>query len=157
MPTVRLRDESEYPQGVRKLFELSKEWFGHDFKQPPAMSRVMAWDPGFGGPHGRAMKRAMGPGEFSRGEKEMVAAAVSGLAPELGSSARLFVVRNFQVFARRVIFGYVRHSLVAHRLLDGALSRDGSLTCKLRTSSCLCYFAPTLLCQTTRLGQALTL
>ena len=36
MPTVRLRDESEYPQGVRKLFELSKEWFGHDFKQPPA-------------------------------------------------------------------------------------------------------------------------
>src|SRR5436305_2894382 len=64
---------------------------------------------------------------------------------------------DFQVFARRVIFGYVRHSLVAHRLLDGALSRDGSLTCKLRTPPCLCYFAPTLLCQTTRLGQALTL
>ena len=43
------------------------------------MSRVMAWDPGFGNPHGRAMKRAMGPGEFTRGEKEMVAAVVSGV------------------------------------------------------------------------------
>jgi hypothetical protein len=43
------------------------------------MSRVMAWDGGFGGPHGRAMKRAMAPGEFTRGEKEMVAAAVSGV------------------------------------------------------------------------------
>lgn len=43
------------------------------------MSRVMAWDPEFGGPHGRAMKRAMGPGEFTRGEKEMVAAVVSGV------------------------------------------------------------------------------
>jgi len=39
---------------------------------------VMAWDPEFGGPHGRAMKRAMSPGEFTRAEKEMVAAAVSG-------------------------------------------------------------------------------
>ena len=43
------------------------------------MSRVMAWDPEFGGPHGRAMKRAMAPGEFTRGEKEMVAAVVSGV------------------------------------------------------------------------------
>jgi N-acyl-D-aspartate/D-glutamate deacylase len=44
-----------------------------------AMSRVMAWDPHFGGSHGRAMKRAMAPGEFTRGEKEMVAAVVSGV------------------------------------------------------------------------------
>ena len=79
MPTVRLRDASEYPEPARKLFELSKAWFNHDFKEPPAMSRVMAWDPQFGGPHGRAMKRAMGPGEFTRGEKEMVAAVVSGV------------------------------------------------------------------------------
>jgi hypothetical protein len=43
------------------------------------MSRVMAWDPEFGGPHGRAMKRALTPGEFTRGEKEMVAAVVSGV------------------------------------------------------------------------------
>jgi hypothetical protein len=43
------------------------------------MSRVMAWDPEFGGPHGRAMKRALAPGEFTRGEKEMVAAVVSGV------------------------------------------------------------------------------
>ena len=39
----------------------------------------MAWDPEFGGPHGRAMKRAMAPGEFTRAEKEMVAAVVSGV------------------------------------------------------------------------------
>ena len=79
MPTVRLRDASEYPDPAQKLFELSKSWFNHDFKHPPAMSRVMAWDPEFGGPHGRAMKRAMTPGEWSRGEKEMVAAVVSGV------------------------------------------------------------------------------
>ena len=79
MPTVRLRDESEYPEPTRRMFELSKQWFNHDFKVPPAMSRVMAWDPGFSGPHGRAMKRAMAPGEFARGEKEMVAAVVSGV------------------------------------------------------------------------------
>jgi hypothetical protein len=78
MPTVRLRDASEYPEEARRLFELSKSWFAHDFKEPAAMSRVMAWDPAFGGPHGRAMKRAMGPGEFTRAEKEMVAAVVSG-------------------------------------------------------------------------------
>lgn len=79
MPTVRLRDASEYPDPAQKLFELSKSWFKYDFKEPPAMSRVMAWDPEFGGPHGRAMKRALAPGEFTRGEKEMVAAVVSGV------------------------------------------------------------------------------
>ncbi len=79
MPTVRLRDAAEYPEEARKLFELSKSWFGHDFHEPPAMSRVMAWDPAVGGPHGRAMKRAMVAGEFTRADKEMVAAVVSGV------------------------------------------------------------------------------
>jgi hypothetical protein len=79
MPTVRLRHASEYPVEAQRLFELSKAWFGHDFAEPPAMSRVMAWDAGFGAPHGRAMRRAMGPGEFTRAEKEMVAAVVSGV------------------------------------------------------------------------------
>jgi hypothetical protein len=79
MPTVRLRHAAEYSDTARKLFELSKVWFNHDFADPPAMSRVMAWDPEFGGPHGRAMKRAMMPGEFTRAEKEMVAAVVSGV------------------------------------------------------------------------------
>jgi hypothetical protein len=79
MPTVRLRPATEYPLAAQRLFELSCSWFNHDFAEPPAMSRVMAWDPAFGGPHGRAMKRAMAPGEFTRGEKEMVAAAVSGV------------------------------------------------------------------------------
>jgi hypothetical protein len=78
MPTVRLRSAAEYPEPARRLFELSRQWFGYAFKEPPAMSRVMAWDPGFGGPHGRAMRRVMAPGEFARAEKEMIAAAVSG-------------------------------------------------------------------------------
>jgi hypothetical protein len=79
MPTVRLRKASEYPDATQKLFELAKQWFNYDFPEPAAMSRVMAWDPEFGGPHGRAMKRAMAPGEFTRAEKEMVAAVVSGV------------------------------------------------------------------------------
>ena len=32
MPTVRLRDASEYPEPARRLFELSKAWFDYDFK-----------------------------------------------------------------------------------------------------------------------------
>src|SRR4029450_12467858 len=60
MATVRLRDASEYPDPAQRLFELSKIWFNHDFKEPAAMSRVMAWDRAFGGPHGRAMKRGAG-------------------------------------------------------------------------------------------------
>ncbi len=79
MPTVRLRDASEYPESARRIFEISKTWFDHDFTTPPAMSRVMAWDAEFGAAHGRAMRRAMTPGEFSRAEKEMVAAVVSGV------------------------------------------------------------------------------
>jgi hypothetical protein len=79
MTTVRLRDAAEYPEAAQRIFELTKQWFNFSFKQPPAMSRVMAWDGQFGGPHGRAMKRAMGPGEFTRAEKEMVAALVSGV------------------------------------------------------------------------------
>jgi hypothetical protein len=79
MPTVRLREAAEYPAAAQRIFELTKQWFEHDFGQPPAMSRVMAWDPEFGGPHGRAMRRALMPGEFSRAEKEMVAAVVSGV------------------------------------------------------------------------------
>jgi hypothetical protein len=79
MPTVRLRSASEYPQHLQKLFETTKAWFRHDFAEPPAMSRVMAWDPELGAFHGRAMKRAMEPGEWTRAEKEMVAAVVSGV------------------------------------------------------------------------------
>jgi hypothetical protein len=79
MPTVRIRNASEYSEEARKLFERSKQWFKHDFAEPPAMSRVMAWDMSFGGAHGRAMRRAMEAGEFTRAEKEMVAAVVSGV------------------------------------------------------------------------------
>jgi hypothetical protein len=79
MPTVRLREVSEYSEQAQKMFALSSEWFRYAFSQPPAMSRVMAWDPEFGAPHGRAMKRMAMPGEFSRAEKEMVAAVVSGI------------------------------------------------------------------------------
>jgi len=78
MPTVRLRKAAEYPESAQALFAQSSTWFNHAFAEPPAMSRVMAWDPEFGRPHGRAMKRLMMPGEFSRAEKEMVATVVSG-------------------------------------------------------------------------------
>ena len=43
MPTVRLRDASEYPDPAQKVFALSKSWFNHDFKVAPAMSRVSAF------------------------------------------------------------------------------------------------------------------
>jgi hypothetical protein len=79
MPTVRLRDPGEYSDEARHLMGHARSWFNHDFATPPAMSRVMAWDVDFGGPHGRAMKRAMTAGEFTRAEKEMVAAVVSGV------------------------------------------------------------------------------
>ncbi len=79
MATVRLRDAAEYPEAARTVFEASRAWFNCEFPEPPAMSRVMAWDLDFGGPHGRAMRRAMGPGEFTRAEKEMVSAVVSGV------------------------------------------------------------------------------
>src|SRR3982074_2220429 len=79
MPTVRLRDASEYPEPIQKLFEAAQAWFKYDFAEPPAISRVMAWDPDLGASHGRAMKRAMTPGEWTRAEKEMVAAVVSGV------------------------------------------------------------------------------
>ena len=52
MPTVRLRDASEYPEAAQRLFDLSKAWFNYDFAQPPAMRRVMAWDGELGAPHG---------------------------------------------------------------------------------------------------------
>ena len=61
MPTVRLRHASEYPAAAQKLFELSKLWFAYDFPEPPAMSRVMAWDPEFGGPHGCGKQLLHGP------------------------------------------------------------------------------------------------
>jgi hypothetical protein len=79
MPTVRIRNVSEYSKEIQKAFERANEWFNHPFAEPPAMSRVMAWDPEFGTPHGMAMRRAAQPGEFSRAEKEMVAAVVSGV------------------------------------------------------------------------------
>ena len=79
MPTVRISEASEYPESAQRAFELSKTWFNYDIKEPSVMGKVQAWDPRIGGPHGRAMKRVMGDGEFSRGEKEMVAAVVNGV------------------------------------------------------------------------------
>jgi hypothetical protein len=79
VPTVRIRDVSEYPKEVQQIFARANAWFNHAFAEPPAMSRVMAWDPEFGTPHGIAMRRAAEPGEFSRAEKEIIAAVVSGV------------------------------------------------------------------------------
>ena len=41
MPTVRLRGAREYPEAAQQMFEVTKAWFAHDFREPPAMSRVM--------------------------------------------------------------------------------------------------------------------
>src|SRR5438094_9414460 len=98
MPTVRLRDASEYPAPIQKLFEVAKAWFNYDFAQPPAMSRVMAWDPEFGAFHGRAMKRAMTPGEirafYDRADVPVafrrVAADPGYLADLWGAARRVF-------------------------------------------------------------------
>ena len=45
MPPARLGSAAEYPAAAQKPFGLSRAWFNHDFAEPPAMNRVMAWDP----------------------------------------------------------------------------------------------------------------
>ena len=65
--TVRLRSASEYPESAQKLFDVAKAWFNHDFEEPSAMGRVMAWDQEFGGPHGRAPNGR--PGRGGRGSR----------------------------------------------------------------------------------------
>ena len=37
MPTVRLRDTSENPDAAQALFALSRSWFNHDVREPPAI------------------------------------------------------------------------------------------------------------------------
>src|SRR5438034_580806 len=120
MPTVRLRDAAEYPPEAQRLFELSKAWFNHDFGQPPAMSRVMAWDPeigafyespdvppafrliahdpGYAADVWAAARRAYADNRLSRRVKEALAFAVSlttrsetGTAFHLGEMRRLGV------------------------------------------------------------------
>jgi len=68
----------EYPSPRAGSFELSKQWFDYDFKEPPAMSRVMAWDPHFGGPHA-AHEARDGAGRVLARREGDVAAAVSGV------------------------------------------------------------------------------
>lgn len=79
MPTVRLRDLEEYPEPSRKRLRLEQAWFNVTLPAPTAMGRVLQWDPAFGNAHSRALKRVQESGEFSRAEKELVAAVVSGL------------------------------------------------------------------------------
>src|SRR5438067_666147 len=98
MPTVRLRDASEYPAPIQKLFEVAKAWFNYDFAQPPAMSRVMAWDPGYLADPWGAARRVFADNQLTRRHKEALAFAVSvttrsafGTAFHLGEMRRLGV------------------------------------------------------------------
>src|SRR5439155_1199654 len=120
MPTVRLRDASEYPEPVQKLFEAAKAWFKYDFEQLPAMSRGMAWytelrafydcaevpvafrrvaaDPGYLADLWGATRRVFADNRLTRRHKEALAFAVSvttrspfGTTFHLGEMRRLGV------------------------------------------------------------------
>ncbi|MBI3091995.1 MAG: hypothetical protein HYY96_15155 [Candidatus Tectomicrobia bacterium] len=77
MATVRIRGAEEYSAEEQKLFAASRAWFKIDFT--PKMGRVLLALPEFRDHNGRAMKRAMPDGELRRAEKEIIAAAVSGM------------------------------------------------------------------------------
>ena len=47
MPTVRLREVSEYPQQAQRMFELSGAWFNHEFEAPPAHEPGASMGPRF--------------------------------------------------------------------------------------------------------------
>ncbi|MFQ5692797.1 MAG: carboxymuconolactone decarboxylase family protein [Nitrospinota bacterium] len=75
METVRIRDESEFPEDMRKQFEQIKGFFKIDFV--PKMVRVLSHYPEFRAGQGRCTRRALSPGELPRTTKELIATAVS--------------------------------------------------------------------------------
>ena len=77
METVRIRDESEFPEDMRKQFEHIKEFFNIDFV--PKMVRVLSHYPDFRAGQGRCTRRALSPGELPRTTKELIASAVSAI------------------------------------------------------------------------------
>jgi hypothetical protein len=77
METVRLPDATEFGPEDQRIFDNTRQWFGIDFV--PKMSRVLRVLPAPGDGLMRAARRAMPDGVLGRGQKELIAAAVSAM------------------------------------------------------------------------------
>lgn len=77
MEIVRIKEPHEYPPKIQRVFERVKDWFGVDFV--PKMDRAQNHYLEFGDGFRRAAKVTMPDGELSRGQKEMIAGAVSAI------------------------------------------------------------------------------
>jgi len=77
METVRLPQPDEFGPEDQKIFDNTREWFRIDFV--PKMSRVLRMQPAIGDAITRASRRAMPDRVLSRGQKELIAAAVSAM------------------------------------------------------------------------------
>ncbi len=77
MEIVRLLEPEEFGPEDQKIFESTKQWFRIDFV--PKMSRVLRTMPAIGNAVTRASRRAMSDRVLTRGQKELIAAAVSAM------------------------------------------------------------------------------
>ena len=77
MATVRIPELDELPEDARRRVELMKQWFHIEFA--PKMTRALAFVPEFQAHHGFCSKRAMSDGALTRGQKEIIATAVSAV------------------------------------------------------------------------------
>ena len=77
MEIVRLPEPDEFGPEDQKVFENTKQWFRIDFV--PKMSRVLRMRPDIGNAMTRSSRRAMTGRVLTRGQKELIAAAVSAM------------------------------------------------------------------------------
>jgi hypothetical protein len=77
MEIVRLPEPAEFGAEDQKVFESTKQWFRIDFV--PKMSRVLRVLPVVGNALTRSSRRAMPDRVLSRGQKELIASAVSAM------------------------------------------------------------------------------
>lgn len=77
METVKLPDPSAFGPEDQKIFENTRQWFRIDFV--PKMSRVLRMIPAIGNSVTRASRRAMPDRVLTRGQKELIASAVSAM------------------------------------------------------------------------------
>ncbi len=77
METVRLPEPDEFGAEDQKIFANTRQWFRIDFV--PKMSRVLRVLPPIGDGIMRASRRAMSDRVLTRGQKELIAAAVSAM------------------------------------------------------------------------------
>jgi hypothetical protein len=77
MEIVRLPEPDEFGPDDHKVFENTRHWFGIDFV--PKMSLVLRMRPAIGDGLTRASRRAMPDRVLTRGQKELIAAAVSAM------------------------------------------------------------------------------